>query len=101
MALAYTGARVGEITQLRKEDVIDRDGAHAIRMTPEAGTIKTAETRVVPFHEHLIAQGFLKFVFIIPMDRFFTVLVTRSILKKVRSRDTHKLASDLRGGFEA
>jgi len=32
---AYTGARVGEITQLRKQDVIKRDGIHAIHITPE------------------------------------------------------------------
>ena len=60
--MAYTGARVGEITQLRKEDVIQRDGAHAIMITPDAGTVKSGEARVVPLHEHLIAQGFLDFV---------------------------------------
>jgi integrase len=59
---AYTGARPGEITQLRKSDVIERSGNHAIRITPEAGTVKTGKTRVVPLHEHLVAQGFLKFV---------------------------------------
>ena len=31
-------------------------------MTPEAGSIKTKEARTVPLHEHLLAQGFLKFV---------------------------------------
>ena len=59
---AYTGARVGEITQLRKSDVIERGGIHALRITPEAGAVKGGKTRVVPLHEHLIAQGFLKFV---------------------------------------
>jgi integrase len=58
---AYTGARVGEITQLRKADVIKRGGIHALNITPEAGTVKNAQARVVPLHEHLIAQGFLKF----------------------------------------
>jgi hypothetical protein len=58
---AYTGARVGELAQLRKEDVIERDGIRAIRITPEAGTVKSRQTRVVPLHEHLTAQGFLKF----------------------------------------
>jgi integrase len=56
---AYTGARVGEITQLRKADVIERGGIHALRITPAAGTVKSARARVVPLHEHLIAQGFL------------------------------------------
>jgi integrase len=59
---AYTGARAGEITQLRKEDVIERGGIHALKITPEAGTVKNARARVVPLHEHLIAQGFLRFV---------------------------------------
>jgi integrase len=59
---AYTGARVGEITQLRKGDVIKRDGIHALKITPEAGTVKNAQARVVPLHQHLIAQGSLKFV---------------------------------------
>jgi integrase len=58
---AYTGARVGEITQLRAEDVFQQDGVNAIRITPEAGTVKTRQTRVVPLHEHLVEQGFLHF----------------------------------------
>jgi integrase len=33
-----------------------------MKLTPEAGTIKTNEARVVPIHEHLVAQGFLEFV---------------------------------------
>jgi integrase len=59
---AYTGARPGEMTQLRGSDVIERDGVHAIRITPEAGTVKGDKARLVPLHEHLIGQGFLKFV---------------------------------------
>jgi integrase len=59
---AYTGARVGEITQLRASDVIKRDGIRAILITPDAGTVKSGRARVVPLHAHLIAQEFLKFV---------------------------------------
>jgi integrase len=59
---AYTGARPGEITQLRGADVIEQNGVHAIRITPEAGSVKTGKARVVPLHEHLISQGFLDFV---------------------------------------
>jgi integrase len=59
---AYTGARGGEITQLRGADCIKEDGVHAIRITPEAGTVKTGAVRMVPLHEHLIQEGFLKFV---------------------------------------
>jgi integrase len=59
---AYSGARVGEITQLRGSDVIEREGTHALRITPDAGTVKTRKARVVPLHEHLVEQGFLEFV---------------------------------------
>ena len=58
---AYTGARPGEITQLRGSDLVERDGIHALRLTPEAGTVKGGKARSVPLHEHLIAQGFVEF----------------------------------------
>lgn len=59
---AYSGARPGEVTQLRGEDVFERDGVWAMRLTPDAGTVKTRKARVVPLHEHLLEQGFLQFV---------------------------------------
>lgn len=59
---AYTGARVNEITQVRKEDVFEEDGIWAIRITPEAGGVKNNEAREVPLHPHLIEQGFVKMV---------------------------------------
>jgi integrase len=59
---AYSGARPGEITQLRGGDVIERDGVHGLRITPDAGTVKNKKARVIPIHEHLIEQGFLQFV---------------------------------------
>lgn len=59
---AYSGARAGEITQLRGTDVCVHDGVPAMMLTPEAGTIKTREARWVPLHEHLVAQGFLRIV---------------------------------------
>jgi integrase len=48
--------------QLRAADVIEQDGVKVIRITPEAGTVKTGAGRIVPLHEHLIEQGFLDFV---------------------------------------
>ncbi|MET4493256.1 integrase [Bradyrhizobium sp. LA7.1] len=33
-----------------------------MKLMPDAGTIKTRKTRVVPLHEHLIAQGFLEMI---------------------------------------
>lgn len=39
-----------------------RDGINALLITPEAGSTKSGSARTVPIHEHLIEQGFLKFV---------------------------------------
>lgn len=58
---AFTGARVGEIAQLRKEDVRQTDGHWIIRITPEAGTVKTNEAREVALHPQLISLGFPTF----------------------------------------
>jgi integrase len=55
---AYTGARVGEMAQLRAEDVTQMDGVWAVRITPEAGSTKSGNARIVPLHPHLIEQGF-------------------------------------------
>jgi integrase len=58
--MAYTGARAGEVAQLRAGDI---DPARkTILITPEAGTVKTSKARVVPVHADLIEQGFLGFV---------------------------------------
>jgi integrase len=59
---AYTGARVGEMAQLRKQD-LRREGAHwVLSVTPEAGTVKNNEARDLVLHPHLAALGFPKFV---------------------------------------
>ena len=68
---AYTGARVGEITQLRKQDVICEDGIWAINITPEAGSTKTNAARTVPLHSHIIEQGFLDVVNSAPKQELF------------------------------
>lgn len=58
---AYTGARVGEMVQLRRQDV-RREGKHWIAtITPEAGTVKNKRRREVVLHPHLIELGFAKF----------------------------------------
>lgn len=69
---AYTGARVGELVQLWKQDVM-REGQHCwtIRLTPEAGPIKTNEARVVVLHPHLAELGFLAFVESAPAGHLF------------------------------
>jgi integrase len=59
---AYSGARVGEITQMRGRDIEARGDLHAMRITPDAGTVKTRKAHSVPLHDHLIEQGFLEYV---------------------------------------
>jgi integrase len=59
---AYSGARSGELAQLRRQDVEEIDGVWLLKITPEAGTVKTNEVRLVPLHSHLIELGFSTFV---------------------------------------
>lgn len=61
--LAYSGARVAEMIQLRKGD-LRKDPSHGwiLRLTPDAGSIKTNTFCDVPVHEHLVATGFVDFV---------------------------------------
>lgn len=59
---AYSGARVAEMIQLRKEDVRREGVGWVIRVDPEAGDVKTNDYRDVPVHEHLIAAGFIEFL---------------------------------------
>lgn len=59
---AFSGARVGEVLQLRKSDIRRIDGIHFLHITPEAGTVKARMYRDVPIHEQLVELGFLDFV---------------------------------------
>ncbi|MDX0928385.1 tyrosine-type recombinase/integrase [Sinorhizobium medicae] len=59
---AFTGARISEITQLRKSDVRMEGDIPVIRITPDAGTVKTRKYRDVPLHKQIIEKGFLEFV---------------------------------------
>jgi integrase len=59
---AYTGARAGEITQLRPSDIQKRGDNFFAKLSPSAGKIKTGKARTVPLHEHLVEQGFIAFV---------------------------------------
>jgi len=59
---AYTGARVGEMIQLRKRDVRLEQDHYVVTITPEAGTEKNNLARDVVLHPHLIEKGFSAFV---------------------------------------
>jgi integrase len=62
LLLAFTGARVVEITQLRQEDVRQDGDRWIIRITPDAGSVKTGEYRDVPLHRQVVELGFTEFV---------------------------------------
>lgn len=61
--LYYSGARVEEIAQLRKGDIVQVDGTPCFRLTMGEGqSIKMGNTRQFPIHSHLIELGFLDYV---------------------------------------
>jgi integrase len=82
--MAYSGARVGEILQLSKGNVLFEGGIPFIRLTPEDGTIKTGKFRDVPIHEHLIALGFLQFVEGAPEGKLFMGEGLRAAINRLR-----------------
>lgn len=56
---AYTGARVTEMAQLRRNDVMkSADGIWHIIVRPDAGSVKSRKARHVALHPHLVEQGF-------------------------------------------
>jgi integrase len=59
---AYSGARAGEIAQLRGQDIEQRDDFVVLKIKPEAGDVKGSRARTVPIHDHVTAQGFLDYV---------------------------------------
>jgi integrase len=64
--LAYTGARISELCQLRKEDVQRAGTIPFLRFTTsdaKGHELKTGSSRRdVPIHKALVAEGFLKWV---------------------------------------
>jgi integrase len=68
---AYSGARVGEVAQLRRQDVRQEAGHWLIELTPEAGTIKTNEARKVVLHPHVVELGFPEFARSAPEGHLF------------------------------
>lgn len=72
--MAYTGSRVGEVAQLRREDVRQEPetGRWYIDITPAAGRLKNKPSaRVVPIHPHLIDLGFVEWAVAQPRERLF------------------------------
>lgn len=54
---AFTGARITEVMQLRTSDLIEEHGVLCLRITPEAGSVKTGAYRMVPIHPQLLDMG--------------------------------------------
>jgi integrase len=59
---AFSGARVGEVAQLRKQDLTRVGDDWVIRITPEAGTVKNNEAREIVLHPQVVDLGFPAFV---------------------------------------
>lgn len=59
---AHTGARIAEITQLRKQDFRYENDVPVVRIRPDAGSVKAGNYRDVPLHQQLIELGFMDFV---------------------------------------
>ena len=79
---AFTGARITEITQLRKEDFRQEGEMIVMRITPDAGTVKAGGYRDVPLHPQLIDLGFMDFVDAAPEGPlFYQVVKGRSSAK--------------------
>lgn len=68
---AHSGARLSEIVQLRKKDLVQRTDHWAIVITPDAGSVKNKSYREVPLHQQLIDLGFLDFVKAAPAGGLF------------------------------
>jgi integrase len=57
---AYSGARVNEITSLRPQDFVTKDGFYCISLRKEV--TKTSKSRIIPLHLHLLEQGLEEYV---------------------------------------
>lgn len=82
---AFTGARVTEITQLRKKDVRKQGDIHVLRITPDAGSVKTAQYSDVPVHPQLVDLGFTDFVQASPDGPLFHNGTSDDALKGART----------------
>lgn len=72
---AFTGARIAEIMQFRTEDLlfemINGQTVPCLRITPEAGSVKSGNYRVVPIHPQLQELGLVKMIQSLPPGPIF------------------------------
>lgn len=68
--LCFTGARLGELAELRRRDVREDSGVMILDIRPTEARAGKNETmqRMIPLHPALIAEGFLRYVAELPGD---------------------------------
>ena len=64
----FTGGRLGELTQLLKDDIVKEEGIWCIKITEDGGTPENpkklknvSSERIVPLHPQLVELGFMDF----------------------------------------
>lgn len=68
---AFTGARITEVMQMRTEDLMEVHGVKCLRITPEAGSVKTGAYRMVPIHPQLSKMGLVEMICALPRGPIF------------------------------
>jgi integrase len=59
----YTGMRIAEVCQLRRQDIKNQDGIICLDITADAGSLKNrGSARRVPVHPGLLDRGFMEFI---------------------------------------
>jgi integrase len=78
---AFTGARITEIMQLRTEDLlyetVEGETVPFLRITPEAGSVKTGNYRIVPVHPQLQEMGLCEMIASLPAGPIFYSMETK------------------------
>lgn len=68
--LCFTGARLGELAELRRRDVRTDSGVMILDIRPTEARAGKNETmqRMIPLHPAVVAEGFLRYVAALPAD---------------------------------
>ena len=91
MLCAHTGARVTELAQLRREDIRQEGDIWVIRITPEAGSVKTNQYRDVPLHQQITSLGFLNHVNTIASGPLFHMSPKPELNRRYAQKMTNRL----------
>jgi integrase len=91
---AFSGSRISELTQLRREDLRHEQGFWIARITPDAGSVKTKQYRDVPLHPQIIELGFSDYFERLPPGPIFHMSPGSSRNR----RHAQKMATDCENG---